>query len=61
MRQRVHQLRVLRARARLTDGKYQYYRSLEKDLETFEKGGFDLIEVVKHPDTIGAMYVFKKG
>ena len=43
-----------------TDGKYQYFRALERDIWLFEEKGFKLIEVVRHPNNIGAMYVFKK-
>ena len=43
-----------------TDGKYQYFRPLERDIWLFEEKGFKLDEVVRHHDNIGAMYVFKK-
>jgi len=41
-----------------SDGKYQYFRPLERDLGLFEEKGYELVEIVRHPDKIGAMYVF---
>ena len=41
-----------------TDGKYQSFRPLERHIWLFEEKGFQLVEIVRHPDNIGAMYVF---
>ncbi|MCW4041266.1 MAG: hypothetical protein NWE83_11015, partial [Candidatus Bathyarchaeota archaeon] len=43
-----------------TDGKYQYFRSLEKFNFVFAKNGFKLIQKRKNPDDIGGMYIFRK-
>lgn len=43
-----------------TDGKYQYFRPLERDLWLFEEKGFKLVEIVRHLNNIGAMYVFAR-
>lgn len=47
-------------RAPYTDGKYQYFRSLDKYLQVFEHNGFQLIDTLKYTDGIGALYVFKR-
>jgi hypothetical protein len=44
-----------------TDGEYQYYRPLERDIGIFEEKGYRLAEIARHPDKIGAMYVFERG
>ena len=43
-----------------SDGNYQYFRFLENEIEIFNKYGFDLNEIVKYTDDIGALYVFKR-
>ena len=43
-----------------TDGKYQYFRSLDEYLQVFEQNGFQLIDTLKYTDGVGALYVFKK-
>jgi 2-polyprenyl-3-methyl-5-hydroxy-6-metoxy-1,4-benzoquinol methylase len=49
-----------RVRIPYTDGKYQYFRSLDKYLQVFEHSGFQLIDTLKYTDGVGALYVFKK-
>lgn len=46
---------------RVTDGKYQYYRSLEDDLGIFRSGGFPLVGIERNLSGNDAIYVFKKG
>ena len=43
-----------------TDGKYQYFRSLEQFNYVFVKHGFKLIQNTKNPTDIGGMYIFRK-
>lgn len=43
-----------------TDGRYQYFRSLDKYLHMFEQNGFQLKDTLKYTDGVGALYVFKK-
>ena len=43
-----------------TDGRYQYFRSLDRYLQVFEHNGFQLIDTLKHTDGVGALYIFKK-
>lgn len=43
-----------------TDGKYQYFRPVEKYMYIFEKNGFKLIDMKINPNKIGGFYIFKK-
>jgi hypothetical protein len=43
-----------------TDGRYQYFRSLDKYLHIFEHNGFQSIDTLKYRDGVGALYIFKK-
>ncbi len=43
-----------------TDGEYQYFRPLERDFWIFEEKGYRLVDMVRHRDNIGAMYVFAR-
>jgi ubiquinone/menaquinone biosynthesis C-methylase UbiE len=53
-------LKMLFSEDKHTDGKYQYFRNIETNLNIFEKHGFRLIEVEKNPNGISAMYLFQK-
>lgn len=44
----------------ITDGKYQYHRSLKDDIKIFKNNDFQLIGVEENPDGVGALYIFRK-
>lgn len=43
-----------------SDGRYQFYRSIEEHFELFVRNGFTLVGLERRPDNIGAVYVFKR-
>ena len=45
---------------KITDRKYQYFRTLENYLNIFRKNGFKLLKTEENPNKIGALYIFKK-
>lgn len=51
---------LMEDRAKVTDSKYQYFRSLDPYLHVFREHGFSLLGIEENPDHIGALYVFKK-
>lgn len=59
-RKTLNALKKMHVRKKVTDGKYQYYRKLNDDLEIFNKNDFNLIGVEKNPNGVGALYILKK-
>ena len=43
-----------------SDGHYQFYRPIEKQFGLFIRRGFTLVGLERHPNNVGAVYVFKK-
>lgn len=53
-------IKMMHVKKKVTDGKYQYYRKLDNDLEILNRNGFQLLGVEKNPNGIGALYIFRK-
>ena len=51
---------LMQNKVKVTDNKYEYFRSLDPYLHVFREHGFSLLGIEENPDQIGALYVFKK-
>ena len=53
-------LRNALSETKCTDGKYIYFRLLDRFNYVFANHGFELIQNMKNADDIGGLYIFRK-